>query len=720
VIGTTVGHFRVLEKLGEGGMGVVYRAEDLTLRRQVALKFIGPRAIGRGDQRGRLLREAQAAAALDHPNICPIYAVEERGEEIFIVMALAEGTNLKRRLAIGRLPVPEATHIALQMANGLQAAHARGIVHRDVKSANVMVTEKGHARLTDFGLAHLPGIDQSEPTVALGTPGYMSPEQLRAKPLDLRTDVWSWGVVCYEMLTGRLPFRGDHPLAVAHSILHDAPTPASTLNPEVPVFWDRILDRALEKERDNRFASLAEVSLLLERREAPSTPASRPRERPPRERKEPSIAVLPFLDLSPERDQEYFCDGIAEEILNGLARLGGLRTASRTSAFSFKGQRQDVRAIGSWLDVETVLEGSVRKAGRRLRIAAQLIDAAEGYHLWSESYDRELSDVFAIQREIAQRIVQSLRIELTERERSALLRPTGRDVEAYELYLRGRQFLYRTRRQDLEYATQLFRRAIEKDPDYARAHAGVADCHSYLYSYFGGRPPDLEAARAASTRALELAPDLAEAHAARGLALGLSEQYEAAEREFESALLLAPQLYEAHYFYARTCLMWGRTERAARLFEEASRVKPEDVQSLVLLGLAYRKLGQEERSAAAYRAGLEKGQRHLELNPDDARVLYLVAQCHAELGHRDECLEGGRKARALGPDDPYVLYGIACLFTRLGEADEAADHFAHSVRAGFRNRRWIESDPDLDPIRDHPRYLEAVATLEEQGGPELR
>jgi TolB-like protein/Tfp pilus assembly protein PilF len=526
--------------------------------------------------------------------------------------------------------------------------------------------------------------------------------------------VWSWGVVGYEMLTGQLPFRGDHPLAVAHAILHQTPTPASTINAEVPPFWDRILARALEKQADDRFPSLGEAALLLERREAPSTPA-RPRKGPPRERREPSIAVLPFLDLSPERDQEYFCDGIAEEILGGLTRLGGLRTASRTSSFSFKGRREDVRAIGSWLGVDTVLEGSVRKAGRQLRITAQLIDAAEGYHLWSDRYDRELSDVFAIQEEIAQRIVQALRVELTERERKALVRPPPRDVETYEIYLRGRQFLYRTRRQDLEYAIELFERAIQRDPEFARAQAGIADCHSYLFSYFGGREEDLERCRAASARALELAPDLAEAHAARGLALGLSEEYEAAEREFESALLLDPQLYEAHYFYARTCLMWGKWERAARLFEEASRVKPEDVQSLVLLGLAYRKLGQAERSATAYRAGLEKGRRHLELNPDDARVLYLVAQCHADLGNRESCLEWGRKARTLGPDDPYVLYGIACLFTRLGEVDEAADHFERAVRAGFRNRRWIESDPDLDPIREHPRYRAAVATLGDPG-----
>jgi TolB-like protein/Flp pilus assembly protein TadD len=423
--------------------------------------------------------------------------------------------------------------------------------------------------------------------------------------------------------------------------------------------------------------------------------------------------VLPFVDMSAEHDQEFFCDGIAEEILNGLTRLGGLRTASRTSAFAFKGQREDARSIASWLGVETVLEGSVRKAGNRLRITAQLIDADGGYHLWSETYDRELSDVFAIQEEIAQRIVQALRVELNERERKALARPPAHDVEAYELYLKGRQFFYRTRRQDLEYAIEMFERAIEKDPEYARAEAGIADCHSFLFSYFGGRPEDLEQARAASSRALELAPDLAEAHASRGLALSLSQTYTEAEREFESALLIDPELYEALYFYARTCMVQKNWERAARFFEQASRVKPEDIQSIVLLGLCYRTVGLKGRAESTYRAALERGYRHLEMNPDDARALYLVAQSHVELGEKDKGLEWGRRARALGPDDPYVLYGIVCLFTGLGESEEAAACFEQAVGAGFRNRRWIEMDPDLEPIRDHPRYQAALATLDD-------
>jgi len=415
-----VAHYRILDKIGEGGMGIVYRAEDLTLRRQVALKFLAAHALGREDQRRRFLREAQAAAALDHPNICPIYAIEELEGQVFIAMALAEGLNLKRRLAAGALPHREATNIALQVAKGLDAAHAEGIVHRDVKSANIMVTEKGHARVTDFGLAKLPGIEQSDPTLVLGTPGYMSPEQVQASPLDLRTDIWSWGVVCYEMLTGRLPFRGDHPLSVAHAIIHEAPAPPSSLKPDVPRYWDRIVLRALEKSPEDRFARISEAATFLERGEAPSTTSGRLRVPPPRD--QPSIAVLPFVDMSAEHDQEFFCDGIAEEILNGLTRLGGLRTASRTSAFAFKGQREDVRSIAGWLGVETVLEGSVRKAGNQLRITAQLIDAEQGYHLWSESFDRELSDVFAIQDEIAQRIVQALRVELTDRERRSLAR----------------------------------------------------------------------------------------------------------------------------------------------------------------------------------------------------------------------------------------------------------------------------------------------------------
>ena len=259
----------------------------------------------------------------------------------------------------------------------------------------------------------------------------------------------------------------------------------------------------------------------------------------------------------------------------------------------------------------------------------------------------------------------------------------------------------------------MFERAIQKDPEYARAQAGIADCHSYLFSYFGGRPEDLEHARAASARALELAPDLAEAHASRGLALSLSQDYTESEREFESALLIDPDLYEALYFYARTCMVQKNWQRAARLFEQASRVKPEDIQSIVLLGLCYRTLGLAERAESTYRAALERGHRHVDMNPDDARALYLVAQCHVELGEKDKGREWGQRARALGPDDPYVLYGIVCLFAGIAENEEAAACFEQAVSAGFRNRRWIEMDPDLEPIRDHPKYRAALASLDD-------
>ena len=517
MIGTTVAHYRILEKLGEGGMGVVYRAEDLTLRRQVALKFLAAHALGRDDQRRRFLHEAQAAAALDHPNICPIHAIEERDDQIFIAMALAEGDNLKRRLASGPLPYREATNIALQVAKGLDAAHAEGIVHRDVKSANIMVTEKGHARVTDFGLAKLPGVELSDPTLVLGTPGYMSPEQVRAAPLDLRTDIWSWGVVCYEMLTGHLPFHGDHPLAVVHAIIHDTPPAPSTIKPDVPRYWDRIVLRALEKSPEDRFGRISDAAAFLERGEAPTSTSGRRRAPPPRD--QPSIAVLPFVDMSADADQEYFCDGIAEEIINALSKIQALRVAARTSSFAFKGKSEDIRAIGRKLKVATVLEGSVRKAGNRLRVTAQLINVADGYHLWSERYDRELEDVFAIQDEIAQNIVKALRVELSEHEKRALERAPTENVEAYEYYLRGRQYFHqephrhRVRAPDV----RARHRAGPEVRDGLRRHRRLLlvplTCTSTAARRTCGVP------REASARALELAGDLAEAHAARGPAL---------------------------------------------------------------------------------------------------------------------------------------------------------------------------------------------------------
>ncbi|HEY5133509.1 MAG TPA: protein kinase, partial [Candidatus Krumholzibacteriaceae bacterium] len=455
MIGRTISHYRILEKLGQGGMGVVYKAEDTKLKRTVALKFLPPEFTRDAAAPERFIREAQAAAALDHPDICTIYEIDEAEGRAFISMAYIDGELVKDKIERGPLKLEEAVEIAVHIAQGLQAAHEKGIVHRDIKSANVMLTSSGQVKVMDFGLAKLAGKTMvTKEGTTLGTAAYMSPEQARGEDTDSRTDIWSLGVVLYEMLTGLLPFRGEYEQALSYQIMNAAPEPITSLRTGVPMELERIVTKCLEKNRDERYQTAADLIADLRHLQravgagadvtqqsmaTAGRPAQRLRwwywaapvivvaiiaavllvEMPRRatNREEKSIAVLPFVDMSPGRDQDYFCDGMTEELINRLSNIQGLRVPARTSAFMFKGKTEDIREIGSKLNVRTVLEGSVRKAGSELRITAQLINVADGYHLWSETYDRELKDVFVIQDEISSAIVSALQLRLTPQEK---------------------------------------------------------------------------------------------------------------------------------------------------------------------------------------------------------------------------------------------------------------------------------------------------------------
>jgi len=430
-------------------------------------------------------------------------------------------------------------------------------------------------------------------------------------------------------------------------------------------------------------------------------------------RPRPSVAVLAFSDMSPEQDQGYFCDGMSEEIINSLTRLDGLRVVARSSSFAFKGRSQDVRTIGTSLGATAVLEGSVRKAGNQLRISVQLLNVEDGCHLWSERYDRELQDVFAIQEEIAHCVARALEVELSEREVRSLAKFPTTNIEAYTFYIRGRQFFYQSKRKSIECAIEMFFHATARDPGYALAYAGMADCYSYLYMYFGADRENMENARTMSQLALGLDPELAEAHVAVALAVSLSKDYAQAEKEFQAAIQLNPRLFEAYYFYARVCFVQGKMEEAIHHFEQAEQVKPEDLQSCSLVAFVSRSIGQTEKAEAAYRRTLAKIERHLELNPDDSRAFYLGATALSELGERDKCFEWAKRSYSLDPQDPYIVYGIACFHSRLGRIDEALDYFEQAVRAGFAQREWVENDADFDPIRNHPRFQAALKEMEE-------
>jgi non-specific serine/threonine protein kinase len=706
MIGKTISHYRILEKIGEGGMGVVYKAEDTRLRRTIALKFLRPQTFANDEHRDRFVREAQTAAALDHPNICTIYEIDEAGGDLFIAMAYIEGPSLKNRIRSGPFDIDETLRVTAAIALGLEAAHRHGVIHRDIKSANILLTPEGLVKIMDFGLARTFGGDEiSKTTRGVGTAAYMSPEQGRGDPVDHRTDIWSLGVVMYEMLTGELPFKGDYDPAVVYSLLNEDPVPVGELRPDLPLKAQRIIERAMAKDPDLRYQSAADILADLQSPDDAVDLAGSP-VAPTLARR--SIAVLPFSDLSPQKDQDYFCDGIAEEIINALTKIDGVRVAARTSSFSFKNKNEDVRRIGRKLNVETVLEGSVRKAGKRVRITGQLISVTNGYHLWSDRYDRELEDIFAIQEEIAGNIVRALRVELSDKERRAIERVPTRDVVAYDYYLRGRTFFYRSTRSGIESASEMFSSAIQKDPGYALAYAGLADCYSYLCLYFGGRGGHREKAQEASHKALELDPNLAEAHASRGLALSLSKKYADAEREFETATLLNPMLFEAYYFYARTCFAQGKFEKAIEMYHRAGEVNPEDYQAASLEAFTYRTMKRMDEAKGIYRRSLEAIEKHLELNPNDSRAIFLGATALIDLGQKERALHWVQRAEAIDPDDSYLTYGMACFYSRIGDADEAIRYLEKALEVGFAHKEWIEHDSDFDPIRDDPRFKALV------------
>jgi adenylate cyclase len=423
-----------------------------------------------------------------------------------------------------------------------------------------------------------------------------------------------------------------------------------------------------------------------------------------------SIAVLPFADLSAKHDQEYFSDGVAEEILNALTKVAGLRVPARTSCFAFRGTSVDAREIGKRLGVETLLDGSIRKAGNRLRISVQLIDARNGYQLWSERFDREIEDIFAIQDEIARRVLDALGLSLTEREQRRFLKQSTANVEAYEFYLRGRKLFHSWTRQNMEFARQMFLRAVAIDPDFASAWAGLANTYVDLYRW-GRNSRDLEEGQRTSAHALKLDPNLAEAHVAIGQALAIQRQFKDAAAEFERAIELDPTLYDAYYFYARSSFEAGDLEKAVQLFEKAHRSRPEDYQAMALRALALHELGPADKTREADQQAVDLINKYLELNPNEARAYSLGASPLARLGEREHSKQWSEQAIALAPNDPVVLYNAACTLAQLGEHDRALDGLERSIEAGVAVGDWIKHDPDFESLRDHPRFQAIVKRI---------
>ncbi len=701
-------------ELGRGGMATVYLAHDTKHDRPVALKVLHPDlAASLGSD--RFLREIQIAARLQHPHILPLYDSGRAGTLLYYVMPFVEGESLRDKLNRDKqLSVEDTTRIGRDLAAALDYAHRHGVVHRDIKPENVMMHE-GEAMVTDFGIAKAVSAAGDENLtqmgMAVGTPAYMSPEQASGeREPDGRSDIYSLGCVLYEMLTGSAPFSGPTVQATIMKRFTEPVPSVRTARPMVSAGLDQVVAKAMAQDPADRFQA---ANLLSQALGSPTvvTPQATPLTgsfAAPAAATKKSIAVLPFADMSPQKDQDYFCEGVAEEIINALSRVEALQVASRSSAFVFKGH-QDVRKVGAQLGAGNVLEGSVRKAGNRLRISAQLVEVTDGFQLWSDRYDRELEDVFAIQDEIAESIVKALRVVLSEDEKRAIERPPAANVQAYEFYLRGRQYFHQWRKKGVEYALRMFEQALEIDPDYALAHAGAADCCSALYTWWDASVTYLDGADTYSRRALALAPELAEAHAARGLALTLRHQYAEAEAEFSTAITLNRTLFEAHYFFARACLAQGKYEQAAKLFQQASEVRPEDYQAPIIMALAYRALGRTADGDAADQRGAQLADARLALNPDESRAMVLGATAHCRLGNVTRALDLVRQALVVDPDDSGVLYNVACVYATAGQAEAAMSCLERAVANGFGHLEWLEHDSDFDSLRGQPRFLAVLS-----------